>query len=382
VKREPGTSMSSLFYDESHHLIVSHYIFLLLFEHRCMDKQLHSNFLWSQSQTKEALTTFAEGISCRIYDEHIHYTTFYQGEKKWIVIANIQLNFESFKTNDYPKFVHPRCVSVSADGFMRCDCYAYIQRLHPCCHMGAVFHQLKKLFSPEHFHLRYWKIYNQFYDRPSIANEEVVRTLSNSLKEIRRIGFQGGTFKGIPVGDVFHDTDEPTKSTARVSLFTEEILRKGYLIQYSRRHHDILSAFNANDEIVDNIDSVSQVNARDNDDGFEVNFQDDLHTDDSGLYLRTELHLTQDNRSANISDVPALPLPLSKEQVKMKLTPIFDSIIHHLSDIDELQDVEGAMTCIANRLMGLTVQSNEDVFGTTGAPALIQKRRRFAYENH
>ena len=145
-----------------------------------MEKQVHSNALWSQSQTKDALTTFAEGISCRVYDEHQHYTTFYQGQKKWVVIANVQLDVELFKKNEYPKFVHARCVSVSTDGYMRCDCHAYIQRLHPCCHMGAVFHELNKFFPPEHFHIRYWKVFNHFYDRPHIANDEVVCTLTNS----------------------------------------------------------------------------------------------------------------------------------------------------------------------------------------------------------
>ena len=115
---------------------------------------MNTHSLWSNSNTKDILVPYAEGLACDNFDKKQFYNVHRTQPFTWLV-----LNKEAgtiapeFDNPSKIKFDRVRNVIIDADQFMTCSC-GYIQRfLLTCCHVCAVLKELKYYEPVSYTHL-------------------------------------------------------------------------------------------------------------------------------------------------------------------------------------------------------------------------------------
>ena len=162
------------------------------FTKECLSSALkiNSSKTWSKSKTSEYLTDYAEGLACSNFDRRHQYTKKYIGNKMWLVCRS-RLFHDKYETlmDNYAlketRFLRVREVFIDDTNFMTCSCQ-YVQRwFMPCVHMCKVIQDMEH-FTPELFHIRWWKHYHYFLKNNdnSNQNESTIKDMSSSLKNI------------------------------------------------------------------------------------------------------------------------------------------------------------------------------------------------------
>ena len=156
-----------------------------------MPKTINATVLWSDSKTKDSLTTYAEGLACRNFDLRVNYHHRCTGELTWdVMFKNDQVDYECNPCTPL-KFVRVRVVTIDGEGFMSCSCGYVQQMLMPCRHIAAVLKD-KENYLPSLFHVRWNKIYNYYHNQQSLA--EICPNVSMAIKNLD-IFFKTKSFK-------------------------------------------------------------------------------------------------------------------------------------------------------------------------------------------
>lgn len=131
-----------------------------------MGANIQRNVLWSDSLTKEYLTTYAEGLACVNFDNRLHYDVRRSDEHLWYVLRKFTHapSRQVYKSDHSTsiRFDRVRHVCIDREGYMSCTC-GYVQRnLMPCVHICAVLGR-KEYYLPSMFHVRWFKSFNYYY---------------------------------------------------------------------------------------------------------------------------------------------------------------------------------------------------------------------------
>ena len=160
--------------------------------------------LWSDSLTKDALTTYAEGLACDNFERGKSYNIRRNDEYSWWVLKDcagtLPLDSTESGTLLYDRVRH---VGIDCNGFMSCSCGKVQMYLMPCQHICAIISQ-KKYYVPSMFHIRWHKLYNYYH-----GNSFGVKLATNSTDTIDKIVSwtnsncyrESGSYKGVYVKD-------------------------------------------------------------------------------------------------------------------------------------------------------------------------------------
>ena len=163
---------------------------------------MNAHSLWSNSNTKDNLVAYAEGLACDNFDKKFFYNMHCNSDFTWLVL-NKETGTISPETDSAAKikFDRVRHAIIDANQFMTCSC-GYIQRfILPCCHVCAVLKELK-YYEPSLFHIRCHKSFNYYYGNAfstSIA-PDTNTAINEMLNETRSNHYHAsGKYKGIPL---------------------------------------------------------------------------------------------------------------------------------------------------------------------------------------
>ena len=139
------------------------YIYVFIYYKSQMAQNINKTVIWSDSNTKDYLTTYAEGLACNNFDKRVLYIARKQSNKIWYVMKK-DIKKDDDKKINILKFVRVRIVSIDNDNFLSCSC-GYVQRmLMPCSHVCCVLEK-KQFYIPSLFHIRWYKDFNYYYQR-------------------------------------------------------------------------------------------------------------------------------------------------------------------------------------------------------------------------
>ena len=95
---------------------------------RQMARDMNTHSLWSNSNTKDILVTYAEGLACDNFDKKQYYNVHRNSAFTWFVL-NKAAGTMPMNTDNASKikFDRVRTVLIDANQFMTCSC-GYIQR--------------------------------------------------------------------------------------------------------------------------------------------------------------------------------------------------------------------------------------------------------------
>jgi len=186
---------------------------------------MNSHNLWSNTNTKDVLVPYAEGLACDNFDKREYYNVHRSTEFCWYVLnkeaGTIPPN-EDIANNI--KFDRVRIVLLDDNQFMSCSC-GYVQRyLIPCCHVCAVLEDIK-YYDPSLFHIRWHKSFNYFYGNsfsPNIA-PRTNDILNRVLDDTRATSYSdSGKYKGVPLMNSNFIKDLPVFVHERLDKNIEE----------------------------------------------------------------------------------------------------------------------------------------------------------------
>ena len=169
-------------------------------------KQLNLSKTWTTSYTKQYLTDYAEGIACSNFDRRTSYIKRRIDKNQWLVTSKVicSTTYDSLIQNNSEKatkFIHVREVTMNSNMFMNCSCHYPLRWLMPCVHICCVIDE-KHYYTPDLFHLRWWKHFNYMYKntQPDNKNNSSIKDLEAALPYVRKNHFQitNGKYKGIP----------------------------------------------------------------------------------------------------------------------------------------------------------------------------------------
>ena len=168
-------------------------------QYRKQGKKMNNSVLWSNSNTKQILTEYAEGLACNNFDRRLLYHVRQISQHQWMVIYKESILSKSGKISSGVSFQRVRKVTIDRDGYMTCTC-GYVQRmLMPCTHVCAVIGNME-YYEPSMFHIRWYKMFNYYY-RDVEKNEFCLKTngaVENLLLVTRENGYHAdGKYKGI-----------------------------------------------------------------------------------------------------------------------------------------------------------------------------------------
>ena len=133
-----------------------------------MGKEVTTNILWSNSQSKDILTKFAEGLACKYYDQHESYYVRLIDKKTltWFVMnKNVGETEKPASSDSKDQVLFTRCRKVTIiNGIMNCDCGRTQQFLMPCTHICAVINK-KDYMDPSFYHVRWYKTFAYYWKR-------------------------------------------------------------------------------------------------------------------------------------------------------------------------------------------------------------------------
>ena len=130
---------------------------------RKMATGININNLWSNSNTTDVLTPYAEGCACDSFDNKRYYNVHCNTSLSWFVL-NKEVDSSPSIDDSISNIRFDRVIVVQIDEheFISCSC-GYCQRfLLPCFHVCAVLKDIK-YYEPSLFHLRWYKSVSYYY---------------------------------------------------------------------------------------------------------------------------------------------------------------------------------------------------------------------------
>ena len=374
-----------------------------------MAKQINKTKTWTRSCTSEYLTTYAEGLACGIFDRKNYYTVKQTDDKTWLVIYSQHLIHAKDSTSietqpeDKPTFVRVREVSITPDNFMTCSC-KYTQRwLMPCTHMCCIIND-RELYTPDLFHIRWWKHYNFLYKNSNHSSQvNASNTLKESLINIRDNHYHpsNGKYKGVPLsGSKFLDhhnsnindefeirNDNDTKAMKAIynmTLFHNKPMIVGNK-DFKRYYQNQDSSYEEVDEDIPQISMNPSSSLLENNSASQE--PNDLgprsYVNTNLSQVRTELDSSQpDNTESRTDD--------ESHSAYSTLLPIFSELVATITNQSDIQRCKIALQKLVydniqknNADTGLTILTGQMTFlgESQQRGARIEKRHKSAVEN-
>ena len=216
-----------------------------------MARHLERKKHWSASNTKDALTSYSEGIAVRNFDIRSVYCTVCTSQTSWFVFDKDLLEELSVEYNESPvsKYSRVRTVTIDQDGYMNCSCGLICQYLWLCPHAMAVLGD-DTFILPDLFHIRWWEVYNYFFltehGKSNLSDlhqcmDQVVEAMSSTAFGV------DGRYRGCNVSGCgfMNKTHTPAVAGTRNMKVAKAIIRRGPIQLGSRdylKHLDDSSA--------------------------------------------------------------------------------------------------------------------------------------------
>ena len=178
-----------------------------------MANNMNTHSLWSNSNTKDVLVPYAEGLACSNFDQREFYNVHRASAFCWYVLnKEAGTILPTLYIVNNVKFDRVRIVSLDNHQFMSCSC-GYVQRYFmPCRHICAVLNDIK-YYDPAFFHIRWHKSFNYYYGNAfsKTLAPRINDTLNQTLDETRATSYRdSGTYKGVYMkhSQFIHDLPE------------------------------------------------------------------------------------------------------------------------------------------------------------------------------
>lgn len=208
-----------------------------------MANNMNKNKLWSDSLTRDSLTTYAEGLACDNFERGKTYNIRRNDQYSWYVLKDCagtsQFDSRESGTLLYDRVRH---VVIDSDGFMSCSCGKVQMYLMPCQHICAIISQ-KKYYVPSMFHIRWHKMYN-YYHGNSFGNglaTHSMRTIDNIVTWTKENCYrQSGSYKGVYVqeSDFFKDLLDFNSLKRNGDILVYNLMNK--IVSETNRGHPVL----------------------------------------------------------------------------------------------------------------------------------------------
>ena len=105
---------------------------------------MNKNKLWSDSLTKDSLTTYAEGLACDNFEWGKTYHIRRNDESSWWVLKDCAGTLPvASRESETLLYDRVRQVVIDSDGFMSCSFGKVQMYLMPCQHICAIISQKK-----------------------------------------------------------------------------------------------------------------------------------------------------------------------------------------------------------------------------------------------
>ena len=386
-------------------------------EHVNSAKKVNVRKTWSSSLTAQYLTDYAEGIACANFDRRKQYVCLNISQFKWLVIYKDIL--DEIKNNvikEYypPSFMRVRTVHIDTDNFMHCSCQYYKRWLMPCVHMCCVIDD-KYSFTPNLFHIRWWKHFNYFFKNGCNKRNNLLQTSTKeALSSFRNHHYDNDVFKGINLTDTpFLDkvTSNISNGNCNVSSLDKELVffindhhqKKSPILRGCNKFHTIAmkhvsrSMRNTNDSSISNNNLSTRVVNEDNivdDLAFEIDDQisnDAVDSMGAGSQVLSQLSNFRDDLDNNQDLVQPNTLneslsSESKGSFFSQIDPLYKDLLNKIKTKDQLKE---AMNTIEKLSFKFSSQSmgkrkigvNETTFlGEEYGSGKSQKRFKNNYE--
>jgi hypothetical protein len=249
--------------------------------HTEMAADINATKLWSRSKTAPFLTKYMESLAIKFFDRRGCVTAIYIGNKTWLVIrtsffvdgdmGNVDdhegvtgvFDIGNDQSSNYTRFEHVRVVHINEHNRIHCDCGFVHGYMAPCIHIMAVIDD-EAYLKPELYHIRWWKVFNYYYDRdyaPAQLQENLEKVFQNTIEQ----GFDAnGKYRGCVVDDCsFVDKwsiDTDSERYLIVRAVQTAILHEGYLCRGSDNYKKYMGGPSIETEIQNNVDFMNDDN--------------------------------------------------------------------------------------------------------------------------
>jgi hypothetical protein len=364
-----------------------------------MGTNIHRNVLWSDSLTKEYLTSYAEGLACVNFDKRLHYNVRRQDDKSWYVMRkSTTINSDcvtSENSNKSIRFDRVRRVYIDPEGYMTCTC-GYVQRhLMPCVHICAVVDK-REYYVPSMFHVRWYKCFNYYYDQ-KFALDIAPATLSavtQLLDHTRATHYHehSGIYKGVYMNDSPFCINLDTFKSPNVSetindpvlnemkFIVQHTLTQGPVIQgtYLWNYNTVASSNNIDDEISENS-------------YFDHDYNSGTVEDDptcSGIVSSSQAEVSLSQARQDICDKPVSEVNPVMSFAYRDVLPCFEEWFNSCRSVDQYNRLRQIMSeehykNIAENNKNKESVSNSNIFiGSQPTNSKRTKRKKFKHERY
>ena len=287
---------------------------------------------------------------------------------------------------------------------MNCSC-GYVNRwLMPCVHICSVLEH-SKYYTPDLFHLRWWKLFHYLYKSNSKSKKvkSTTQNLKDSLSRVRADHYNhtNGMYKGVPIHDSAFLNDPMSN------------LNQGFIIKEDNKRHIIDAIWKMQEDDKPLIKGstayknyMQDVITNDNPRYMNSNTPNDMLFDDieesdvahdMGAGSQVESTLSQqriemnEDSSSFVQDMPNSQTSTSNSQtlnVYSDLQPIFNDMIKQIKTKDQL---DKAVSCLqklnfefkADSMKNRVIKENETLMlGEVNGSRRQETRHKFLYEKH
>jgi hypothetical protein len=369
---------------------------------RKMSANIQRQVLWSDSLTKDYLTTYAEGLACVNFDNRLNYHVRRKDADTWYVL-NKDIDGEhalnSNRENIPIQFYRVRKVSIDQEGYMSCSC-GYVQRmLMPCVHVCAVVGK-KEYYVPSLFHIRWYKTFNYYYGQ-SFAKDIAPATLDaveDSLDEVRNTQYHehSGYYKGVDIKTSLFYTENKSFDPPQSSYHDHIMKKMDDIMTYSvTQGPAIKGSFVPFTELM-TVDTESNlINHHDesingfSDDSSEINTTGNNHDNTvQGIVSSSQVEVSLSQTRQNADDTPVLHNNAITGYAYHDVLTKFQDWFGSCKSVKQYERLMKTMTdChflnIAENTKTKTCTNKDNtLFGAYPTPQKNMKRKRFRHERY
>ena len=265
-----------------------------------MANNMNKYKLWSDSKTKNALTTYAEGLACDNFDNRKIYNVWRNDANSWWVLKKTagtiaMVSYESSKI----LYDRVRIVNIDCDGFMSCSCGKVQMYMMPCRHICAIIDK-KEFYVPSMFHIRWHKMFNYYH-----GNNFGSKLATNSTHSINKIVTltrnkcfrESGSYKGVYINDTAFFKQLPNFDSMKTNdnILVPNLMTK--ILTQTKRGVPVIK-----DSIqLDVTETLMEINDFDDANFIAVDLHSDVMTNMGGS-SQVQCHLSQQNED-NDNDI-------------------------------------------------------------------------------
>ena len=126
--------------------------------------------LWSQLNTKDYLTKYAEGYSNELWDASQKCRGIQLDNKKYLVYVPYDFDERKEEKKVVPSYYRVRTVTLTESGYMNCSCGLSVRMKMPCKHIIYVVGTT----DIQMYGIRWYKHYQHYFEREVAKLEQII----------------------------------------------------------------------------------------------------------------------------------------------------------------------------------------------------------------